>query len=703
MRSIGLVAVVAMASALGAQTLPKPPVAAAHPFVWKDPSGGVRADDYAWLRDDTRKNPEMLAYLAAENGYADALLASTRPLQDRLYGEIVGRIKQDDTSVPYRKHGYWYYNRYETGADYPIEARRKGDMKAPEEVLLDEPRMAAGSSFFMVGDQAVSPDNTRLTWAEDRVGRRQYVLKVKTIADGRLLADSIPNIDPNIVWADDNRTLFYIQKDPTTLLGNRVRRHVLGTPASADTLVYAERDDTYYMQIGRTTDDRFICIAVQSTVSNEQRCTPADSPGTFTVLAPREREFRYEADHIGDHWVIRTNLQAPNYKLVTVKDADVARGRAAWRDLVPVSADTFVESFKPFDDFLAIEERAGGNKRLRILSNDGRSAPVAADEPAYTMAIGTNEEPASPWVRYVYGSLATPQTTYETNVRTGERRTLKVQPTPGYDQASYVTERVWATARNGARVPVSLFYRRGLAKDGRAALFQTAYGSYGVSSDPAWSNYAVSLADRGMVYAIAHIRGGQEMGRAWYDAGHLMNKRNSFTDFIDVTRFLVAQRYVAPGRVAAFGGSAGGLLMGAVANMAPADYRVIIAQVPFVDVVTTMLDASIPLTTGEYDEWGNPAQKAAHDYMLSYSPYDNVRAQAYPALFVGTGLWDSQVQYYEPTKWVAKLRATKTDANPLVFRVNMEAGHGGKSGRLQRYHQQAEYLAFAIAQLGADR
>lgn len=685
-----------------AQTLPAPPVAAKKPFQVTSPNG-ARTDNYYWLRDDTRKNPEMLAYLKAENTYADAALADTKPLQDTLFKEIVGRIKQDDSSVPYRKHRYYYYTRFATGADYPVAARRKGAMTAPEEVLLDQPKMAAGKAFFQIANTSVSPDDRLLAYAEDTVGRRQYVLRVKDIATGALLPDSVPNVEPNLVWSGDGRTIFYVEKDPVTLLSKRVKAHVLGTPASADRLVYEERDDSFYMGLSRTTDDRYICIGLQSTVSNEQRCAPAAAPATFTVLAPREREFRYEADHIGSRWIVRTNWNAPNYKLMSLDDAAAAKSRAGWTDFVPHDADVFVDEFKPFDGFVAIAERSSGNKRLRLLAG-GRSSFVRSDEPAYTMAIGVNEEPGTPWLRYTYDSLKTPQTTYEVNARTGERRVLKVQPVPGYDPSKYVTERVWATARDGTRIPVSLFYAKGLRRDGTAAMLQYGYGSYGASMDPYFSPAWPSLLDRGMVYALAHIRGGQELGRKWYDDGHLMHKQNSFTDFVDVTRWLTAHGYAAKDRVAAMGGSAGGLLMGAVVNIAPTDYRAVVAQVPFVDVVTTMLDTSIPLTTNEFDEWGNPGKsKSAYDYMLSYSPYDNVRAQAYPALFVGTGLWDSQVQYYEPAKWVAKLRATGTGTRPLVFRVNMEAGHGGKSGRFTRLHENAEQIAFVLREVGATR
>lgn len=678
---------------------PRGPFAAKKPYQVTSPNG-TREDEYYWLRDDSRKRPDMLAYLAAENAYADAQLAALKPLQTKLYEEAVAHIKQDDSSVPFLKNGYWYASRFATGADYPVIERRRGSATAAPAVLFDQPAMAKGHNFFALSNWSVSPDNRMVAWAEDTVGRRQYVLKVKDIATGRVLADTVSNIEPNIVWAGDNRTILYIAKDPVTLRGYRVMAHALGTPVSADRMLYEEKDDTFQMTIGRTTDDRYVCIAVQSTVSDEQRCAPATRPDAFTVIAPRRREFRYAADHLGERWIIRTNRDALNYKLVTLADRDAASGVAAWRDLVPASDTVFIEDFKPFSGFVAIDQRAGGNRMIRLLTDSGRSVPVQAGEPAYRMGLSTNEEPDTPWVRYTYSSLVTPTTTFEINARTGERRTLKVTPVPGYDPSNYVTERLWAPARDGTRIPVSLVYRKGLKRDGTAPLFQYAYGSYGYSTDPSVDPGQIGLLDRGVIYAIAHIRGGQEMGRRWYDDGHLLKKKNSFTDFIDVTRYLVAQKYAAPGRVAAMGGSAGGLLMGAVANMAPQDYKVMVAQVPFVDVVTTMLDASIPLTTFEYDEWGNPADKPYYDYMLSYSPYDNVAAQAYPALYVGTGLWDSQVQYYEPAKWVARLRERKTDANPLLFRIDMEAGHGGKSGRFERLRQKAEWQAFMLSQLG---
>ncbi|WP_161961354.1 S9 family peptidase [Xanthomonas arboricola] len=679
--------------------LPSPPDVAKRPHVVKTPFGATRNDDYYWLRDDKREDKAMLAYLNAENAYTDTVMAPLKPLEDTLYTEIVGRIKQDDASVPYRERGYWYYTRFEAGKDYPIQARRKGSMDAPEQILLDVNQMAQGKGYFSVGDAEVSQDNRILAWADDAVGRRQYTIRFKNLDTGEIYPDTVEGVSANVVWADDNKTLFYVENDPETLLTVRVKKHVLGTPSKDDVLVYEEKDDSFYMGIGRTRDDKYITIGVESTVSSETRYAPADNPERFTLLARRERDVEYHPEHFDGRWVIRTNADgAKNFKLVTAPTD--ATTRKQWSDWVAHDDKVYIENFELFDGFTAIEERSGGLERVRLLKGDGSHEYVKADESAYSMGLAVNSEPDTEWLRYSYTSLTTPATTYELNTQTGERKLLKQQPVIGYDAGKYVTERVWVTARDGVKVPVSLVYKRGFKKDGTAALFQYAYGSYGMSMDPAFNLPAISLLDRGVVYAIAHIRGGQEMGRQWYDDGKLLHKKNTFSDFIDVTRGLVEQGYAAKDRVAASGGSAGGLLMGAVANMAPQDYRVMVAQVPFVDVVTTMLDASIPLTTNEYDEWGNPEKKAYYDYMLSYSPYDNVTRQAYPALFVGTGLWDSQVQYWEPAKWVAKLRDDDTGTRPIVFRTNMEAGHGGKSGRFRRYRELAESYAFVLDQLG---
>lgn len=691
-----------------AADLPAPPDAARKAHAVKAPHGAVRNDDYYWLRDDDRKDKAVLGYLNAENAYADKVMAPLKSLQERLYEEIVGRIKQDDDSVPYRERGWWYFSRFKTGQDYPVYIRARaaadGSRGADEEVLLDVNVLAAGKDYYSVGDWVVSQDNRLLAYAEDTNGRRQYAIRFRNLETGETYPDEIRGVSPNLVWADDNKTLFYIENDPETLLTVRVKKHVLGTPASADVLVYEEKDDSFYMGISRSRDDAYICIGVESTVSSEMRCAPAADPKAFTVLAPRQRDVEYDADHLGGRWVILTNAPgadgkpAANYKLMTAPSD--ATSRAQWKEWIAHREDVFLQGFELFDGFVAVEERSEGLERIRLIHGDGREEYVKADEPAYSMGLSTNAESDTTWLRYSYTSMTTPATTYELDTSSGERRMLKQQPVIGYDASKYTTERLWATARDGTKIPVSLVYRKGFERNGTAAMLQYAYGSYGSSTDPGFNLPSVSLLDRGMVYAIAHIRGGQEMGRRWYDDGKMFRKKNTFTDFIDVTDFLVREGYAAKDRVGAYGGSAGGLLMGAISNMAPDRYRVILSQVPFVDVVTTMLDPTIPLTTNEYDEWGNPEKKDSYDYMLSYSPYDNLSKQAYPAMFVGTGLWDSQVQYWEPAKYVARLRDLNTSKLPVVFRTNMDAGHGGKSGRFRRYREQAEMYAFLLDQLG---
>jgi len=677
-----------------------PPIASQRPHVVTAPHGAMRNDEYYWLRDDSRQDPEVLAYLEAENIYADAVLAPLEPLEAKLYDELVGRLKQDDSTVPYQYKGYWYYTRFEEGQEYPIHARRRGSMEAPEEIMLDLNALAEGKDFYQVGNWELSPDQTLLAYVEDDVGRRQYTLRIRNLVTGETLPDTIPGLSDSLAWAADGRTVFYVENDPVTLLTRRVKAHALGSDPADDRLVYEEPDDSFYMGVGLTRSEKYLCIGVSSTVSSEQRCAPAADPREFLVLAPRERDFEYRADHLGGRWVIRTNWNAKNFKLMQAPE-DAFGGREGWTDLLAHDASVFIDGFELFDTFIAVGERSEGLTRIRLLRQGAEPEFVAADEPAYTMGLNTNPEPGATRLRYTYTSLTTPASVYELDLATGERRLLKEQPVlGGFDKANYVTERLWAPARDGARIPVSLVYRKGFEKNGSAALLQYGYGSYGASMDPRFNANAISLLDRGMVYAIAHIRGGQELGRDWYEDGKLLNKMNTFTDFVDVTDFLVKEGYAAPDRVAAMGGSAGGLLMGAVANLAPEKYAAIVSQVPFVDVVTTMLDASIPLTTNEYDEWGNPEDPEHYRYMLSYSPYDNIEAKAYPAMFIGTGLWDSQVQYWEPAKYVARMRALKTDGNPLVFRVNMEAGHGGKSGRFQRYREAAEYFAFLLDHLG---
>jgi oligopeptidase B len=680
---------------------PTPPIAAVHPFEVQSPNG-VRIDNYYWLRDDTRSNPAVLEYLKAENAYYAQMTAHTKGLEDTLYDEIVGRIKQDDATVPAKYKHYWYYTRFEQGQEYPVYARRKGSVDGAEQVMLDGNAMAQGHDFFQLAGLRVSPNEQLLAYGEDVAGRRQFTIRIKDLSTGQTFRDELKNTPASMAWADDNKTLFYVENDPITLLTVRVKKHVLGTDPVSDPVVYEERDHSYYMGVTRSGDDKYVVIGEGSTLSSEYRFIPANQPkAKFRVLAPREHDLLYEADHIDPRGVVRTNFNAKNFRVMQVADGAVG-DKKAWREVVPGRNDVLIDDIALFRNYLAIAEHSDGLARVRIKPwKGGGETFVKSDDADYAAGLGENREQDTDTLRYVYTSLITPSTVYDLDMKTGKRELRKRDPVLGnYDPANYATERVWATARDGTKVPVSLAYRKNFQKNGTAPLYQYAYGSYGASSDPHFSSPRFSLIDRGFVYAIAHIRGGQELGRAWYEDGKLLKKKNTFTDFIDVTEYLVAQGYAAKDKCFAEGGSAGGLLMGAIANMAPQDYRGIAAHVPFVDVVTTMLDESIPLTTNEFDEWGNPKETVYYNYMLSYSPYDNVSAHAYPALLVTTGLWDSQVQYYEPAKWVAKLRATKTDKNPLLFKINMEAGHGGKSGRFQRYREVAEEFAFVLDQLG---
>ncbi|MEO8938339.1 MAG: S9 family peptidase, partial [Burkholderiaceae bacterium] len=579
---------------------------------------------------------------------------------------------------------------------------------ASELVMLDVNALASGHDFFQVGGMDVSPSQKMLAYAEDTVGRRQYVIRFKNLVTGETHADTVPNVSGDMAWASDDRTLFYVENDPKTLRSHRVMKHVLGTDAKADALAYEEKDEAYYTGVHRTTSEQFIVIDLSSTESDEQRILRADAPdGAFEVFAPRRAKFHYQASHIatgaeGARWIVRTDWQAPNYKLMQVSEGAVG-DRAAWKPLVPHSEQVFVNDFTLFANYYAIDERSDGLRRLRVVAWSGaKSFYIDSTEPAYTTSLGANEEQATDTLRYGYSSLTTPASVFEVDMKTGAKKLLKQTPVLGdFDANNYATERVWVTAKDGVRVPVSLVYRKdAFRKNGSAPMLQYGYGSYGASMDPTFRSSIVSLLERGFVYALAHIRGGEEMGRAWYETGKKLKKKNTFTDFIAVTEALVAQGYAAKDKVFIEGGSAGGLLVGAVVNMRPDLYRGVVAQVPFVDVVTTMLDESIPLTTNEFDEWGNPKLKSYYRYMLSYSPYDNVRPQAYPAIFVSTGLFDSQVQYFEPAKWVAKLREMKKGEQPLIFKTNMEAGHGGKSGRFQRLHEVAEEYAFMLDLVG---
>lgn len=687
-------------SARGAElSLKNPPRAAKIPHAVTTGFGATRNDPYFWLRDDTRRRPDVLAYLNAENAYADQVLKPTAALKTQIARELTQRVPAQDSSVPFFDRGYWYYSRFEPGAEYPIIARRKDSLKGREEILLNEPELATQNSYFYLGNWAVSPNGRLLAWTEDRVGRFQYSLHVKDLSTGRVLSDTVSGLHTNILWGGDNKTILYVVNNKE-LRPEFLKAHVIGSPPESDELLFDDQDDTFYSMLVHTNDNQFLCLDGFSLTNSEWRCAPLNQPTDFHVMAPRQAGHIYDVDHANGRWFIRTNWKAPNYRIVSVADQEASRGRDAWQELVPAKSDSLVEKIRAFSGFLAIEERHQANRRLVLRTDDGHTREVAAEEPAYTMTMAPEQDAKSRWVRYEYESLATPTVTREVDVDTGKQRVLKEKSVVGYQPANYVTERVWVTARDGARIPVSLIHKKDWKRDGTGALFQYAYGAYAYAVDAKFMDYAISLVDRGVVFAIAHIRGGQEMGRAWYDQGHLFSKMNTFNDFVDVSRGLVAQKYAAKDRVAALGGSGGGTLMGGIANMSPGDYRVILAIVPYVDAVTTMLDPTIPLVTREYTEWGNPNQKKDYEYMLTWSPYDNVGHHAYPAMFVYTGLWDSQVQYYEPTKWVAKLRSEKTDSNPLILRVNMQGGHAGSAGRFQQVETRAEYLAFALWELG---
>lgn len=678
---------------------PQPPVAPKKPKELTA-HGHTRIDNYYWLNE--RENPEVIAYLKAENEYTKQMMADTEQLQEKLFNEIVGRIKQTDESVPYKKNGYFYYTRFETGKEYPIYARKKGSLEAKEEIMLNANERAEGKSYYAAAGMNVSPDNRLLAFGEDTVSRRQYILRFKDLQTGELLSDRIPNTTGGAVWANDNKTVFYTMKDPS-LRSFKIFRHTLGTPTSQDKEVYHEKDETFNTFVYKTKSEKYIIIGSSSTLSQEYRFVDASNPNsTFKVIQPRERGLEYGVDHFGDSFYIRTNKDgATNFKLMKTPVGKTAK--ANWKEVIPHRDDTFLEGTEIFKDYLVLQERKNGLPQIRVKKWNDPKTDYYVDfgEETYTAGISINPEFDSKMLRYVYSSLTTPSSTFDYNMETKQKTLLKEQEVVGdFDKNNYEAKRIYATAKDGTRIPISLVYRKGLQLNGNNPTLLYAYGSYGISTNPGFSSVRLSLLDRGFVYAIAHIRGGQEMGRQWYENGKLMKKKNTFTDYIDASEYLIQQKYTSPEKLFAQGGSAGGLLMGAVVNMRPDLYKGVHAAVPFVDVITTMLDTSIPLTTGEFDEWGNPANKDAYDYMLSYSPYDNVEAKAYPNMLVTTGLHDSQVQYWEPAKWVAKLRELKTDNNLLLLQTNMEAGHGGASGRFQPYRETALQYAFFLKLAG---
>lgn len=657
--------------------------------------GDVRQDPYYWLND--RENQEVIDYLEAENAYREKVMAGTVDLQDKLFAEMKGRIQEDDQSVPYRLDGYYYYTRYESGKEHPIYCRKEGSLDAAEEILLDVNVLAEGHAYYNVGGLSVRTDKKMIAFGEDTLSRRIYTIRFKDLETGEVLKEQIPNTTGSFVWANDNKTGFYSVKDKT-LRSYKIFRHTLGTDPSEDVEVYHEADETFSTFVYRSKSKKYIIIGSGSTLSNEYRILAADAPyGNFTVFQERERGLEYSIAHFNDRWFIRTNKDgASNFKLMECTEAETSQDH--WIDRIPHREEVFLEDFELFANYLVLDERYEGLNRLRIIPNEGEEHYLDFGEEAYTANIGNNPEFDSEWLRFGYSSLTTPNSVLEYHLGTREKKILKEQEVVGgYNKEAYHTERIWATADDGQKVPISLVYRKDLfKKDGSNPLLVYGYGSYGATIDARFSSVRLSLLDRGFVYAIAHIRGGQYLGRAWYENGKLLHKRNTFTDFIACTQHLQKEGYSQADRTFAYGGSAGGLLIGAVVNLKPEIYRGVIAAVPFVDVVTTMLDESIPLTTGEYDEWGNPNDKVYYDYMLSYSPYDQVKAQHYPAMLVTTGLHDSQVQYWEPAKWVAKLRDLKKDENPLLLFCNMETGHSGASGRFESLRETAMEYSFLL-------
>jgi oligopeptidase B len=665
--------------------------------------GHERVDDYYWMRDDDRQDPRVLAHLQAETDYAKAWLAPRQGLQATLYDEIVGRIAKDDESVPVHLDGYWYYVRFVPGGEYPLYCRRQGTMDAPEHVFFDANRAADGEAYYQVTGLTVTRDGRTLAYAEDKVSRRVYDLRFRDLTTGEDHPEVIPGTSGDAAWALDHRTVFYVKKEEGTLREYQVWRHVLGTDPADDECVFEETDPEFHLGVWRTKSRAYVVIGSFQTVTTEMRFLPADDPeGHFRVFLPRERHHEHSIDHADSRFYVRTNWEAQNFRLMSVAP-ETSADKSTWREEIPHRPDVFLRSFEVFQEHLVVGERRDGLARIRVIPWADREAAheVGFDEEVFHTDLGANPDFQTTTLRFHYTSLTTPGSVfdYEMNART---RVLKKREKVlgDFDPGRYETHRVVATARDGTRVPVSIVHRRDLDRSKPQPLLQYGYGAYGISMDPAFASPRLSLLDRGFIYAIAHIRGGQELGRPWYEAGKLAHKQNTFSDFIDVTRHLQAEGWTTPDQTFALGGSAGGLLMGAVANQAPELYRGVVAQVPFVDVVTTMLDESIPLTTFEYDEWGNPNEEAAYHRMLAYSPYDNVAPQDYPYLFVLTGLHDSQVQYWEPAKWVARLRATKTDDRPVLFHCNMDAGHGGASGRFRRHEETAMVFTFLLHHTG---
>ena len=662
--------------------------------------GHKREDKYFWLRDDNREDPKVLAYLEQENNYTEQEMAPLSELQQNLYDEMVARQEPELESVPYFKKGFWYTSRYDQGKDYSVYSRRKATLEADEEVFFDCNVRAEGFAYYQLGALSLSPNSMLLAFTEDTVSRRQYTLRFKDLATNEIFGESIEDVT-DVVWANDNKTLFYVKQHQQTLLSYQVYRHILGGSCADDELIYEEKDDTFYLNLYKTRSEQYLVICADSTMTSECMILDANQPQKdFTCFLPRQKDHEYSVDHFQDKFFIRSNFSGKNFALHTLP---FENGKfqvvepSEWQTLVSARESVLLEGYELMDDWLVVEERERGLPVLRQINfNSGESRALTFHDPVYTVFSHYNPQSNSTKFRYQYTSFTTPSSVYELDLDSGETTLLKQSKVIGeFNSEDYQSERVWVTARDGVEIPVSLVYKRALFNH-KNPLLVYAYGSYGHSLDIGFSSANLSLLDRGFVYSVAHIRGGEELGRDWYEQGKLLQKKNTFNDFVDVTKALVEKNYGAKDNVFAMGGSAGGLLMGAVINQAPELYRGVVAAVPFVDVISTMLDDSIPLTTGEYDEWGNPNDPEYYHYMLSYSPYDQVTAQAYPNMLVTTGLHDSQVQYWEPAKWVAKLRELKTDDNQLLLYTDMDAGHGGKSGRFKHFEDTAREFAFLI-------
>ncbi len=657
--------------------------------------GHQRQDSYYWMND--RENPEVIAYLNAENAYLKEVMKPTESLQKQLFEEMKGRIKEQDESVPYFKSGYFWYSRFEKGSEYPVFCRKFGSLEAQEEIILDVNILAEGKSYYQVGQATCSTNQQLLAFTADEVGRRIYTIYFKNLETQEVLEDQIPEVTGNFVWAADQQSVFYSKQDPETLRSYQIFKHILGTPTTNDLLVYEELDEEFSCVVHKTKSEKYILIHSESTISSEVRFILADQPtAPFQILQTRIPHLEYAADHYGDHFYIRTNDQAQNFKLVKAPLTNPSKEN--WMDVVPHRPEVLLEDFDLFSKYLVTQERSNGLTQIRIQPWEGEGHSLAFEDETYTAYVGTNPEFDTDTLRFGYNSLVSPSSVYDYHMVTRQKTLLKQQEVVGgHEPSDYHSERIWANAADGVLVPISLVYQKStFSKTGKNPVLLYAYGSYGYSMDAYFSSNRLSLLQRGFVFAIAHIRGGEDLGRAWYEDGKLLKKKNTFTDFIACAEHLIQQDYTSPTHLYAMGGSAGGLLMGAVINMRPDLFNGVVANVPFVDVVTTMLDESIPLTTGEFQEWGNPKEKEFYEYMLSYSPYDNITAKAYPHLLVTSGLHDSQVQYWEPTKWVAKLRELKTDQNLLLLFTNMEAGHGGASGRFNPLKEIALEYAFLL-------